>query len=102
MKNTKEKISLIKVVYPSLDEMPDDIYANNIRVSYNIGNDFILYFAKIDAPPIVEGEKMESEEVKAKVVARIRLTPQIAEALSNVLKQSVESYKQSKNQAEEK
>lgn len=102
MENTKEKSKLIKVVYPSLNEMPDDIYANNVRVSYNIGNDFILYFAKIDTPPIIEGEKMESEEVKAKVVARIRLTPQITEALLSVLNQSMVSYKQSKNQVEEK
>ena len=102
MVDTKEKVNMIKIVYPGLNEMPDDIYANNVRVSYNIGSDFVIYFAKIDAPPLIEGEKMESEEIMAKVVARIRLTPLIAEGLLNVLKQTVESFKQSKNQVEEK
>jgi len=101
MVNTKEKVNMVKIVYPGLDKMPDDIYANNVRVSYNIGSDFVLYFAKIDAPPLIEGEKIGNEEVMAKVVARIRLTPQVAEALLNVLKQTVESFKQSKNQYEE-
>ena len=102
MEKIKEKVSSIKIVYPGLDEMPEDIYANNVRVSYNIGSDYILYFAKIDAPPIIEGEKLDNIEVKAKVVARIRLTPQIVENLSKVLKQSIEAYEQNKNQIEEK
>lgn len=102
MENTKEKVNMVKIVYPGLNEMPDDIYANNVRVSYNIGSDFVIYFAKIDSPPLIEGEKLENEEVIAKVVARIRLTPQVAEALSSILKQTVESFKQSKNQDKEK
>ncbi|MBM3708998.1 MAG: DUF3467 domain-containing protein [Actinobacteria bacterium] len=93
MEKIKEKDDLIKIVYPDLEEMPEDVYANNVRISQNM-YDFVLYFAKIDTPPIIEGETLKKGEVKAKIIARIRLTPKIAEELSSVLKQSIETFKQ--------
>jgi hypothetical protein len=36
MEKIEEKIKQLKIVYPDLEEMPDDIYANNVRVSYNM------------------------------------------------------------------
>lgn len=101
MEDTKEKAKLLKIVYPSLEEMPDDIYANNVRVSHNM-YDFVLYFGKIDAPPIIEGEKFDKEEVIAKVVARIRLTPKVAEGLLGALQKNISSFKEDKEIEEKK
>ncbi|MBU4293516.1 MAG: DUF3467 domain-containing protein [Actinobacteria bacterium] len=95
MEKIEEKIKQLKIVYPDLEEMPDDIYANNVRVSYNM-YDFVLYFGKIDTPPILEGEVYTKDEIKAKVVARIRLTPKVAEGLSSALKQNIEAFSEDK------
>lgn len=86
-----EKKKLVKIVYPDLDEMPEDIYANNVRISHN-PYDFVLYFGTIDIPPIIEGEKFDKEEVKAKVVARIRLTPKVTEGLLKALQTNLETF----------
>lgn len=56
--------------------------------------DFVLYFGKIDAPPLMEGEELNKEEIKARVVARIRLTPKIAEGLLVALQKTLESFKE--------
>ncbi len=86
-----KKEKLVKIVYPDLDEMPEAIYANNIRVSHN-PNDFVLYFGIIDVPPIIKGEKYDKDEVKAKVVARIRLTHTVTEGLLKALQTNLETF----------
>lgn len=101
MEDTKEKVKLLKIVYPSLEEMPDDIYANNVRVSHN-EYDFVLYFGKVDTPPIIEGEKFDKEEVMAKVVARIRLAPKVIEGLLEALQKNIEAFKEDKEKGEKK
>jgi hypothetical protein len=92
MDNKKDDIKKIKIVYPDLDEMPEDLYANNVRISHS-KDDFVLYFAKIDTPPIISGETFDKEEIKAKVVARIRLTPTVVESMVRALKENFENYK---------
>ncbi len=100
MEKVKEKkMQLVKIVYPGIEEMPEDIYSNNVRVTYS-NCDIVLYFAKVDGPPLIEDEILKQEEIRAKVVARIRVTPKIAEELANVLKQSVESFKKNKELGE--
>jgi hypothetical protein len=89
--NPSENSKVIKIEYPGLDEMPEAIYANNVRVSHN-ENDFVLYFSTIDVPPILKGEKYEKESVKAKVVARVRLTPLIMEGLIKALQNNLETF----------
>ena len=86
-----KKEKLVKIVYPDLDEMPEAIYANNVRVSHN-PHDFVLYFGTIDIPPLIKGENYDKDEVKAKVVARIRLTPTLTEGLLRALQTNLETF----------
>ena len=89
--NSLEGSAVLKIEYPDLEEMPEAVYANNVRVSHS-ENDFVLYFGTIDAPPVIKGEKYEKNSVKAKVVARIRLTPLIMEGLIKALQGNLEIF----------
>lgn len=89
--NLVEGSAVVKIEYPDLEEMPEAIYSNNVRVSHN-ENDFVLYFGTIDVPPIIKGEKYEKDSVKAKVVARIRLTPLIMEGLIKALEGNLKIF----------
>lgn len=90
LKNKK----ILKVIYPDLEEMPDDIYANNIRVTHG-SEDVVIYFGKIDPPPILkeEVEEYNKDYIKAKVVARIRLSPTIIPGFIKALENNLESFK---------
>jgi len=95
MKKDEKKLlegsAAVKIEYPDLEEMPEAVYANNVRVSHN-ENDFVLYFSTIDVPPIIKGEKYDRDSVKAKVVARIRLTPLIMEGLIKALQGNLDIF----------
>jgi len=52
MVKKEEKAKLIKIEYPPINEMPDDVYSNNVRITHG-PDDFILNFAKIDPPSVL-------------------------------------------------
>lgn len=87
MNNKKKEITL-NIVYPTIDDMPEDLYSNHVIITRG-AEDVVLYFAKYDPPIILAGIK-ETDEIKAKVVSRIRLNPEVAiklrDALDKVLK----------------
>jgi len=95
MNDKKAEVKALKIVYPNLEEMPEDIYSNNVRVTHS-EDDFVLYFGKVDVPPILPTEKFEKDEIKAEVVARIRLTPSVAEGLLKALDINIKSFKSKK------
>ncbi len=94
-KSNHKKSRVVKISYPSIEEMPDDIYANNISVSHG-PEDIILYFAKVDLPPLIKEEEFDKNEIMAKVVARIRLSPTIVPKLINILQNSLKSIPEQK------
>ncbi len=93
MSKEKDKAKLIRIVYPYNEEMPDDIYSNNVRVAYG-PDDFILYFAKVDPPPVLDGEEYKDDKIKAKIVARIRLTPTVTKGLIRALSENIKKYEE--------
>lgn len=90
----KKESKLIKLTFPNTEDMPEDLYSNSIVVVHG-EDDFILYFAKID-PPLMINKEIQVDEIKAKIVARIRLTPTVAEKLKIALEQNINNYKELK------
>lgn len=91
MNDKKGEIKTLKIVYPNIEDMPEDLYANHVVITRG-EEDVILYFGKFD-PPMIWGGIKEIDEVKAKVVSKIRITQGVAnklkDALEKVLKEVV-------------
>jgi hypothetical protein len=95
MNNKKKEEKVIKIVFPDLEEMPEDIYANNIRVLHGL-EDIVIYFAKLDPPPLLKEEDLEKDSVNAKVVARIRLSPTIIPGFIKALEMQLDAFNKRK------
>lgn len=91
MNNKKEETKLLKLVYPTTEDMPEDLYSNHIIITRG-EDDVILYFGKFD-PPMMLAEIKETDEIKVKVVARIRLTAGVANKLKDTLDKVLKGVK---------
>ncbi len=76
---------------PSLDKLPNDIYANQVVVHHTF-SEFTLLFSRVQAP-IKENQFPKDKYIEVPVVARIVLPPQVVESLVKALSGNYENYK---------